>query len=119
MNRIPNFVQLLLPSPSVLLDEKSRDVFRVELERTDDIHTYLLNWQQNPTAPNIDPIRPPELRITEGEEARWVGNMLNEHLVHDAKEEYKAQLENPNHMAPMEYENAPFLAAGDMVLLKS
>lgn len=91
----------------------------MELERTDDIYTYLLNWHSNPKAPNIDPIRPPELRRAEGEEIRWVGNMLHDQMVHDVREEYKAQLDNPRLTAPTGYENTPFLQPGDMVLMKS
>ncbi|KAL1954027.1 hypothetical protein VTO42DRAFT_1805 [Malbranchea cinnamomea] len=114
-----NAKTLHFPSPSVLLDEKSRAAFQAELEREDDIYSYLIKWKENPTAPNIDPIRPPELRAAEGEEVNWVGNMLNEQLVHDPKEQFKAQLENPRHLRPTGYENTPFLRPGDMVLMKS
>lgn len=110
--------QYHLPSINVLLDDNSREAFEVELNRKQDIYSYLLRWQENPTAPNIDPIKPPELRTPEGAE-RWIGNMLNDNVMHQKDEDDMTEMDDPRHLKPGDYEGTPFLQPGDLVMLKS
>ncbi|EEP77297.1 predicted protein [Uncinocarpus reesii 1704] len=104
------------PSPSALLDEKSRSLFQSELARKDDIFKYLKGWK--PLAPDldIDPVRVPA-QTPHHTGSKWVGNMLRDEPMVNGESPREWDLDIYQDF-PEEDGHFPYLWPGDLVLLE-
>ncbi|WEW59826.1 3'-5' RNA exonuclease complex component [Emydomyces testavorans] len=115
MRKMPTS-ESLLPSPSALLDGKSRTLLQSELDRKEDIFAYLRNWKPSSPELNIDPICPLEKGSGESQ-SKWVGNMLKDEPMVNGERTKERDMDTYQDFSE-EDSHFPYLWPGDLVLLE-
>lgn len=93
--------------------EQSRRILDEDVNRTEDIRTFLANWKPGPGQENIDPIALP----VPSKRLKATGNMLNDDIIYRSNHQDLLSALDFQGM-PGENDYSPFLRPGDMVLLQ-